>query len=209
MFSGYEKFDLYPTPEHGGDPEKAKALLAEAGFPNGITLKYVYADAGKAPDVAQTLQADLAKAGITLTLVPTTPNLFYTAFLQNLKASKKGDWDLASAGWGPDWQGNAAVTFFSPLLDGRATRGCTVDTTNYNCYNSNAVNALIDKAIAAKTAAEAAVFWAQADKLVMEDAPWVPLYTGKFANYRSDRVRNWNYGIMSGNGDLTNVWLAS
>ena len=32
---GYRPYDLYPTPGGRGDPAKARALLAEAGYPKG------------------------------------------------------------------------------------------------------------------------------------------------------------------------------
>jgi peptide/nickel transport system substrate-binding protein len=204
---GYEEHDPYATEGSRGDPQKAKQLLAEAGYPNGLDLTFLYREAGKSPEIAQTLQSDLAKAGIRLKLKPSTPSNFYVVFLQNLKATKAGDWDLAAPGWGPDWQGNAAVTFFGPLLDGRTHRNCTVPTTNYACYSNPKVNQLIDRALAAPDADASAPIWAEADRVVMQDAPWVPLVTGKTANFRSARVVNWNSAPLSNNGDLTNVWL--
>jgi peptide/nickel transport system substrate-binding protein len=35
---GYRPYDLYPTPGGRGDPAKARALLAQAGYPKGLTL---------------------------------------------------------------------------------------------------------------------------------------------------------------------------
>src|SRR5919197_1572694 len=35
--TGYGGYDLYPTPESRGDPDRAKALLARAGYPDGVT----------------------------------------------------------------------------------------------------------------------------------------------------------------------------
>lgn len=204
---GYEKNDMYATPDSKGDVAKAKELLSKAGFANGLTLTFLYRNAGKSPQVAQTLQADLAKAGITLKLKPTTPNNFYTNFLQNPDATKKGQWDLAAPGWAPDWQGNAASTFFGPLLDGRATRGCTVSTTNYGCYNNDKVNSLIDQALAAKDADTAAPIWAEADRTVMADAPWVPFVSGKTDTFHSKRLQNFHFATLGSNGDITNVWI--
>ncbi|MCI0686753.1 MAG: ABC transporter substrate-binding protein [Sporichthyaceae bacterium] len=203
--NGFEAFDLYPTPDSKGDPARAKTLLTEAGYPNGLNLKMVYRNAGKAPAIAQTLQQGLAKAGVNVELVSTTPPNFYTQFLQNPQSGQAGDWDIAAPGWGPDWAGNAARSFFVPLLDGR---NCGPGSTNYGCYNNPAVNTLIDEALAAKSVDDAAAKWAQADRKAMEDAVWVPLVTGNTLGYHSERVKGWKYFFPGQNGDVTNVWLA-
>jgi peptide/nickel transport system substrate-binding protein len=202
---GYKQFDPYATPDSAGDPAKAKQLLSEAGYPNGLKLIFLYRNKGKAPLVAQTLQADLAKAGITLTLKQVPPADFYTQHLSKPSATKAGDWDLAAPGWNPDWAGNAARSFFVPLLDGRQ---CGEGSTNYNCYNNPEVNKLIDQALAESDQTKAADLWHQADVMTMADAPWVPLETGKTPYYyNANRVGNWVYFPFANNGDLTNVYI--
>ena len=47
-------------------------MLAAAGYPNGLTLTDVYRNAGNHPAVAQSVQADLAKCGVKIKLVPST-----------------------------------------------------------------------------------------------------------------------------------------
>jgi peptide/nickel transport system substrate-binding protein len=201
---GYKKFDPYATPDSAGDPAKAKALLASAGYPNGLDLIYLYRNKGKAPAIATTMQAELKKAGIRLRL-KVVPNAdFYTQHLQKPTATKSGDWDLAAPGWNPDWQGNAARSFLVPLLDGRQYGE---GSTNYNDYNSPAVNTLIDQALAEKDLKKVADLWHQADEKVMADAPWVPVATGKNPLFRSSRTQNWVYFDFANNGDITNVWL--
>lgn len=201
---GYKQFDPYATPDSAGDPAKAKQLLSEAGYPNGLSLIFLYRNKGKAPLIAQTLQADLLKAGIKLTLKQVPPADFYTQHLQKPSAAKSGDWDLAAPGWNPDWQGNAARSFFVPLLDGRQ---CGEGSTNYACYNNPEVNKLIDQALAESDTTKAADLWHQADEKVMADAPWVPITTGKNPLYHGNRVGNWIYFDFANNADITNVYI--
>ena len=201
---GYKKFDPYATPDSAGDPAKAKAMLAAAGYPNGLDLIYLYRNKGKAPAIATTMQAELKKAGIRLKL-KVVPNAdFYTQHLQKPAATKSGDWDLAAPGWNPDWQGNAARSFLVPLLDGRQYGE---GSTNYTDYNSPVVNSLIDKALAERDLDKTADLWHQADQKVMADAAWVPVATGKNPLFRASRVGGWVYYGFANNGDITNVWL--
>lgn len=201
---GYKEFDPYATPDSAGDPTKAKQMLADAGYPNGLNLIFLYRNKGKAPQIATTLQADLKKAGVNLQLKQVPPADFYTQHLQKPSAAKSGDWDLAAPGWNPDWQGNAARSFFVPLLDGRQ---CGEGSTNYACYNNPEVNRLIDQALQSSDTNQIADLWHQADQKVMADAPWVPITTGKTPYYHADRVQNWIYFPFANNGDITNVWL--
>jgi ABC-type transport system substrate-binding protein len=201
---GYKQFDPYATPDSAGDPAKAKALLTEAGVKLPLHLIYLYRNKGKAPLIAQTVQADLAKASIVLQLKQVPPADFYTQHLQKPSARTSGDWDLAAPGWNPDWAGNAARSFFVPLLDGRQ---CGEGSTNYNCYNNPAVNKLIDQALAESDQTKAADLWHQADVLTMADAPWVPITTGRTPYYHASRVGNWVYFPFANNADITNVYL--
>ena len=150
-------------------------MLKAAGFPNGINLNYVFRNKGKAPAIAATMQAELKKSGINLKLKQVNPADFYTQHLSHLPAIKSGDWDIAVPGWSPDWAGNAARSFFVPLLDGRLF---AEGTTNYGGYNNPAVNALPTRH-SPPAPEKAAELWAQVDKKTMEDAPWVPIDYGK------------------------------
>src|SRR6202162_3513143 len=132
--AGYQPFDLYPTPNDKGDPAKAKQMLADAGYPNGLTLTMIYRTTGNGPKSTQSYQANLAAAGVTLKLVPIANGAtFYPQYLQNPDATKRGVWDLAAPGWIPDWFGNNGRSIISPLFDGR-TYG--PGTTEYGDYNS-------------------------------------------------------------------------
>jgi len=53
------------------DPEKAKALLAEAGYPDGFTFTIKSPQMAYAPRSAQVMQAMLAEIGVTMNIEPT------------------------------------------------------------------------------------------------------------------------------------------
>jgi peptide/nickel transport system substrate-binding protein len=202
--SGYNP---YPTPNDNGDPAKAKQLLAQAGYaPGQITLKLPYRTTTVHPQVAQTDQAALKAAGFNVQLIAVTPaNNFYTQYLQNPTATKTGAWDIAEAGWIPDWLGNNGRAVIEPLFDGR---GYGPGSTDYGDYNSPAMNALIDKALSAPSVADATKDWQDAAKLAMQDAVIVPLGAQKVAVYHSSRVQNCIFNFFNENCDVTNVWLS-
>ncbi len=204
VIDGYEEIDPYNTPDDEGDVDKAKELLATAGYPDGLTLKMLYRDDSSYPDIATVLQQDLARAGITLELRSMSRNTFYQNYLQNPDATDRGEWDIAPVGWTPDYLGNAARGFFVPLLDGRKyAKG----SPNYGDYNNDELNTVIDQALATSDPAEAATIWAQADKIASEDAAWVPIARTQFASLHSSRVANFIYVPGWHNGDMTNVAL--
>jgi peptide/nickel transport system substrate-binding protein len=53
------------------DPEKAKALLAQAGYPNGFAFTIKTPQMPYAPRSAQVMQAMFAEIGVTMTIEPT------------------------------------------------------------------------------------------------------------------------------------------
>ncbi len=201
---GEAGYDPYPTPDNHGDPVKAKELLAEAGYPDGIDLKLLYRTNGTNPQVAQTVQASLAAAGIRTQLIPSTGSDFYAKYLQNPDAGKRGEWDIAVAAWVPDWFGNNGRSMIQALFDGR-TYG--PNSTNYGDYNSPVVNRAIDAALAAPSADSAMTAWRTAAQQVMKDAGMVPLIEGKEPLYHADRVRNCVFSLTSFNCDFTVLWL--
>jgi peptide/nickel transport system substrate-binding protein len=201
VITGSKQIDPYPN-----NPDKAKQMLAAAGYPH-LTLKFLYRNASEGSSKAfQTIQQDLTKAGITVVGVPSPNADFYVKYLQVPTIAKQGVWDLSLAGWGADWYGNAALSFFNPLFSGEPS--FPPIGSNYGLYNDPTTNGLIQQAIAAPTTDQAATLWAQADARVMEQAAIFPLTNPKQANYRASQVNNAVYVPSMQNFDPTNVWLA-
>jgi peptide/nickel transport system substrate-binding protein len=203
IVGGEQNFDLYPN-----DPTKAKQLLAQAGYPNGLTLKMLYRNASEGQSKAfQTVQQDLSKIGVKVVGVPSPNADFYTKYLQVPTVAKRGVWDIAIAGWGADWYGDAALSFFKPLYFGEAAYPPI--GSNFGFYNSPTTNALIEQASTAKTQQEAKDLWAKADHQVMEDAVFFPITNQLNPNYRASQVNNAVYIPAFQNFDPANIWLAA
>jgi peptide/nickel transport system substrate-binding protein len=201
ILGGEEDFDPYPY-----DVAKAKQLLAQAGFPNGMTLKFLYRNQSQGSSKAfATIQQDLKAVGITVQGVPSPNADFYTKYLQVPSVAQRGVWDLSLAGWGADWHGNSAISYFNPLFSGKPS--FPPIGSNFGFYDSASTNQLIKAAIDAKTEDEAKAGWAKADKAVMDDAVIFPITNVVQANYHAEQVKNAVFIDQLQNFDPANVWL--
>ncbi|HEY4456624.1 MAG TPA: ABC transporter substrate-binding protein [Pseudonocardiaceae bacterium] len=202
---GYTAFNLYPTPKDSGDPAKCKQLLAQAGYPNGLTLTDVYRTSGKHPDVFQAIQTDFAACGVTVNGKQAAASDYYGKYLSDPTAAKAGSWDISEPGWVPDWFGNNARANIEPLFDGR---GYGPGSTDWGDYMNSQVNTDIDNALKATTQADAAKYMHDADVQIMKDAAIIPFQTQSNPIYRSTRVHNALYIPTTANYDYANVWLS-
>lgn len=85
-----------PAKVQGRDLEKAKAFLAEAGYPDGATIDLYYGSSPVREIVAAKIQQDLAEVGITANLKP----LEQSVYLSEMRAQKL---PMAFGGWTPDY----------------------------------------------------------------------------------------------------------
>jgi peptide/nickel transport system substrate-binding protein len=78
------------------DLPRAKALLAEAGLPDGFTATMDHSAVSPYSDIAQAIQADLAKIGIKLNLIAGEQR-------QVITKTRARAYDLALVAWGSDY----------------------------------------------------------------------------------------------------------
>jgi len=197
--AGYNPYPYNPT--------KAKQMLAANGAKN-LTLTMLYRPSSTiSTKMAQTLQADLSNIGVKLKLLSATPSDFYVKYLEVPSVAHRGVWDLSLAGWGPDWYGDAAVSFFSPLFSGPASYPPI--GSNFGFYSNPTTTALIANGAKAATTSQAATIWAQADQAVMKDAPFYPIVNPNQPLYHASYVHNAVYVPAIQQFDPTNIWLSS
>ncbi|MGW4212173.1 ABC transporter substrate-binding protein [Lentzea sp. NPDC004789] len=178
---GREQFDLYPTkPE--GDPEKAKQLLAEAGFPNGLdNLQLVLNKSNNQTDKAEAIQAALAKANIKINIRSLEEDAYETE--TNLSANPTYDITLSS--WQPDFP--SANANIQPLF-----ASSEIGNGGYNLsrYSNPEVDKLIEEAQSTVDPAEAGRKWAAIDKRILQDSPVVPLIYTRNSFIHGSKVGN-------------------
>jgi peptide/nickel transport system substrate-binding protein len=199
---GYRHYDLYPTPGGRGDPAKARALLAEAGYPNGLTLGFVTFGSGRYAAGRKPIEESLKRAGIRLK--PTTYESFDLWDKSLAIPAKRLEHQLAQSVWRPDYLGDNARQSIVTQYDSRIDPAVS---GNFSEYHNSAVNRLIDRALAEPDPDRRAAMWAEIDQRIMRDAPLVPLIWENFAFQRASRVHGWVYDPWTVAPDLTAVWL--
>jgi peptide/nickel transport system substrate-binding protein len=159
--SGYnESVDPYPY-----DPEKAKALLAEAGYDGKeIELWAMPVARPYMPDaakVAEVIKQNLEAVGIPAKIV----SYEWAVYLDK---AKNGEADAFMLGWTGD--NGDADNFLYTLLSKE-----TIGSNNYAYYSSDEVSALLKEAQSETDEAKRNELYKEAQVKIHEDAPWVPL----------------------------------
>jgi peptide/nickel transport system substrate-binding protein len=187
------------------DPTKAKQMLAAAGASH-LNLKFLYRTSPTAQKNFQTLQALLSQVGVTLTGQGVPSGTFYGKYMNPGTPAKQGAWDIADAGWGPDWFPNGAKSWFLPTLDGRSL---PPNSSNFGFFNDPTLNNLEDQALSAPNDATAGNLWQQADAEAMKQAAVYPVTDPNQGAISGSQVHNCIYIQPLQNCNLANVWLSS
>jgi peptide/nickel transport system substrate-binding protein len=176
---GYDKnYKGYPF-----DPEKAKALLKKAGFPNGFTTELFSNNTDPNPRIAQAIQQDLAAVGIKAEL---------KTLAQSTVIAAGGEPDQAPMIWsgGMAWIADFPdpSNFYGPILGGG---GAVKGGWNWSWY----INEDLDKeAMTAdsisdpKKLNERLELWRSIFISVMDDAPWIPIFNELRFTMRASRL---------------------
>jgi peptide/nickel transport system substrate-binding protein/oligopeptide transport system substrate-binding protein len=145
------------------DLAKAKQLLTEAGFANGIDVELWSSQTPPFPRIAQTVQAYLKEANVRVTLVQRDASSMR-------EAARAGKTDMALKDWFADYPD--AENFLYPLLH-TANRGVG---GNVSFYSNPQFDKLVSDARREQDEARRTALYKQADELEYQDAPMIYLF---------------------------------
>jgi ABC-type transport system substrate-binding protein len=164
------------------DPEKAKALLAEAGHPDGFSTELYAMNTDPNPRIAQAIQQDLAAIGINAEIKA-------LAQANVIEAGGNGTAPMIWSGgmaWIADFPDPS--NFYGPILGcGGAVQG----GWNWAWYCNEELDkqaAEADAMVDPAKKAEREKMWGDIFVKIMEDAPWAPVFNEQRFTMHSPRI---------------------
>ncbi|MCK5916645.1 MAG: polyamine ABC transporter substrate-binding protein [Deltaproteobacteria bacterium] len=164
------------VPRYGLDIAKSKALLKEAGYPNGLTLHVIITKVASLRVPMEVLQAQLSKAGITLDIEIVEHSAFHKLIRQN-----SSDLVLYGAARFPVADSYLTMFYHSDSIVGTPTA-----ITNFS--HSNVADAEIDAARSETDSAKQLKLWAEAQRKLMDECFTVPIFEQLQVWGRSDKL---------------------
>jgi peptide/nickel transport system substrate-binding protein len=169
---------LYHSDDNGArpyDPEKAKALLAEAGV-GEVTLDYLV-NAGNEVDeqIAVLLQQQLAGVGVTLNLTKMDPSQTWDMLVN-------GEYDLSVMYWTNDILDPDQKTTF--------VLGHDVNMNYMTRYSNEAVKQMVADARLEMDPVKRAALYAEIQKTAKGDAHWIDLYYSPYISVTRKGIEN-------------------
>jgi ABC-type transport system substrate-binding protein len=175
LMPGYD--ETYTGYEY--DPEKAKALLAEAGFADGFETSIQCIAVEPQPRLCESFQQDLAKIGITLNI----ETLAAPTVIDNASNGRNALTWSGGLAWTQDYPD--PDDFYAPIL------GCDSNVPggwNWSRYCNEELHQESIRLLGVSDRAARMEAYKPFFKALMDDAVWVPVVNGKNTVARSEKL---------------------
>ena len=169
------------------NPEKAKQLLKEAGFPNGIEVTLQINQNIRHKAVGEAIQAQLAELGIKA-------NIKVVDWGVHLDMLDRGESEMYRMGWVVDYLDPDNFLFVNLHSSNFGAKG------NYSFYKNPEADKLMEQGRIETNHAKRMAIYQKAEQLIVDDAPWMFL----FHYYNNVATQKWIHGAkLPAFGDYT------
>lgn len=166
------------------DPERARKLLAEAGFPGGkgFPAKEILINTSESHrKIAEAIQAMWREnLGVEV-------GIYNQEWKVYLDSQSKLDFDIARAGWIADYA--HPLTFLDMFTSGNGNNDTGWTNPDYD--------RLIRQAQSAPSEAARAAMMEQAEALLMRELPIIPIYWYTKVHLRDSRIQGWGTSLLA------------
>lgn len=174
--------------------EKAKDLLAEAGYPNGFTVVAWEENDNSDIQRGQFIQQQLEQIGITVDVQP-----MEGATLADKIDGYSGVGDGSDIGYDLYIRGWASDTFDSDEMLGRyTTKNFPSNGTNYSFYSNEDVDRLCEIGRSSNDPEERAKVYAEVQEILWDEMPVNPLLVNGMIGAYGKRIANFRYTTAGG-----------
>lgn len=165
-FGAAKREDLPAELRYDHNPERAKALLKEAGYPNGFTVDMKISERDDYRQFMTILQQQLKQVGININLSMVDHTTYHS---QGMKDAEKPLFLIGDLSY-PDGLIMLKRFYHSSLALGKPT-----SARNYSRYENAQIDALIEEAEKSGDLEKRRQLYMQIQKKVLEDMPVVPI----------------------------------
>ena len=167
------------------NPDKARNLLAEAGYPNGKGLKAIkLTTTDDYRDICEFIQHQLSEIGVTIDIEISTGATFRDMVANSKLLFFRGSW-IADY---PDAENYLALFYSKNFSPGGP---------NYTHYQNNAYDELYKKALNSMDSRKRQHLYRQMDRMIVTDAPVVPLYYDQVVRFVHKQVKGMGSNPMN------------
>ena len=142
------------------DVEKAKTLMKEAGYENGLSLTFYTSESQVRIDTGTIIQTQLKEIGINLEIKVLEAATFYDAVMN-------GEHDLAISGWGAIGFKDPDNNIFGPIHSNQ------IPDNNYCFYSNPELDKLLDAQRVLPNGPEREKAVKDAQKLIRQEVPYI------------------------------------
>jgi peptide/nickel transport system substrate-binding protein/oligopeptide transport system substrate-binding protein len=153
------------------DPDKAKALLKEAGYPNGFSIEFWDQNEGDEPKVDQVIQQNLSDVGIEM-------DLHSVSFSEWIDRGSTSQTQTGILWWSQDYPD--PQDFLDVLFNSNQ-----IGANNWGHYSNPTVDKELAQALSMEDQSQRLALYQKIQKQILADNPIVPLFNDKKTYFRN------------------------